>query len=136
MLIEKYMNVAVELPPEDEYTAGGTEFQEVYVKDSEIKHYIDTFLSAEDVLNYAKQIAPELFDGKKAADLDTAYDIVIEEFDAHDDIEDFRALNEWIQDCVQNDYEAEATEEFYSDYSDVDDDEIENSHYIRANMPR
>lgn len=136
MLIEKYMNVAVELPPEDEYTAGGIEYQEVYVKSSDIKHYIDEYLSAEDVLNYAKQVAPEEFDGRQSADLDMAYDILIEEFDEHDDIEDFRALNEWIQDCVQNDYEGEATEEFYSDYSDVDDDEVENSQYIRANMPR
>ena len=136
MLIEKYMNVAVEMPPEDEYTAGETEYEEVYVKDSDIKHYIDTFLSAEDVLNYAKQIDPSLFDGKKAADLDTAYDLIIDEFDEHDDIEDFRALNEWIQECVQNDYEVEAAESMYDKLDSSADEETENSHYIRNNMPR
>jgi hypothetical protein len=136
MLIEKYMNVAVEMPPEDEYTAGEMDYEEVYVKDSDIKHYIDTFLSAEDVLNYAKQIDPSLFDGKKAADLDTAYDLIIDEFDEHDDIEDFRALNEWIQECVQNDYEAEAAESMYDKLDSAADEETENSHYIRNNMPR
>lgn len=136
MLIEKYMNVAVEMPPEDEYTAGEMDYEEVYVKDSDIKHYIDTFLSAEDVLNYAKQIDPSLFDGKKAADLDTAYDLIIDEFDEHDDIEDFRALNEWIQECVQNDYEVEAAESMYDKLDSAADEETENSHYIRNNMPR
>jgi len=107
MLIEKYMNV------ETEFQTGENDFEtyteEVEVSDDDIRHYIDTYLSAEDVINFAKQIAPEEF--KNNADLDFAYELLIDEFDEHDDIPDIADLNDYIQDCVQNDYEEEAREQ-------------------------
>ena len=123
MLIEKYMEVEVQLQdPDDEY-GSKTFYEEVEVNDSDIRHYIDTYLSAEDVLNYAKQIAPEEFTGEDAANLDFAYDILIDEFDEHDDIEDIRDLNEYIQDCVQNDYEDEAADAVLDQIADDRSDE-------------
>lgn len=107
MLIEKYMNV------ETEFQTGENDFEtyteEVEVSDDDIRHYIDTYLSAEDVINFAKQIAPEEF--KNNADLDFAYELLIDEFDEHDDIPDIADLNDYIQDCVQNDYEEEVREQ-------------------------
>lgn len=112
MLIEKYMNI------ESTNDSGEIEYMEVEVLDSDIRHYIDTFLSAEDVLNYAKQISPEQFTDKNSADLDLAYDILINEFDEHDDIEDISELNDYIQECVNNDYRNNAQEE----YDDIEDE--------------
>lgn len=137
MLIEKYMNIEVEVPNlKDEYDSPDIYYEEVYVEDSDIRHYIDTYMSAEDVLNYAKQIAPEEFTGKDAANLDLAYDILIEEYDEHDDIEDLKDLNDYIQECAQQDYKKEAMDSLYDKFENAENDEIENSHYIRANMPR
>lgn len=112
MLIERYMNVNVTVGG-DEYDPGETVTEEVYVRDEDIKHYIDTFLSAEDVLNYAKEIAPQEFEEGEAVDLDLAYEILIDGFDENDDIPDFKELNEYIQECVQNDYQNEAAEQYY-----------------------
>lgn len=124
MLIEKYMDVKVELPNmNDEYEQNDVYYEEVEVQSSDIKHYIDTYLSAEDVLNYAKQIAPEEFTGKNAANLDVAYDILIDEFDEHDDIDDIRDLNEYIQDCVQTDYENEAKDKVIDELDTIESDE-------------
>ena len=136
MLIEKYMIVDVELPPDDPYDPGELVGEEVYVSDSDIRHYIDTYLSAEDVLTYAKEIAPEEFEGNNSADLDLAYEILIDEFDEHNDINDLADLNEYIQDCVQRDYYAEAAETLQDKIENWENDSIENSHYIKANMPR
>lgn len=105
MLIEKYMEVETEFENEDGVE---TYTEEVEVSDDDIRHYIDTFLSAEDVMDYAKQIAPEEF--KDNADLDFAYELLIDEFDEHDDIPDIAELNDYIQTCVQEDYEEEARE--------------------------
>lgn len=108
MLIEKYMEVKAELPDmEDKYGDPEVYYEEMYISDDEIRHYIDEYLSAEDVLNYAKQIAPEEFK-ENTADLDRAYEILVDEFDNHDDIEDIKQLNQWIQDSVQDDYANEA----------------------------
>lgn len=116
MLIEKYMNVETEFQTgEDDFE---TYTEEVEVSDDDIRHYIDTFLSAEDVMNYAKQIAPEEF--KNNADLDFAYELLIDEFDEHDDIPDIADLNDYIQDCVQNDYEEEAREQIITDKENED----------------
>lgn len=124
MLIEKYVDIKVELPNmKDEYDDPEVYYEEVYVERSDVKHYIDTFLSAEDVLNYAKQISPEEFTGKYAADLDLAYDILIDEYDEHDDIEDIRDLNEYIQECAQEDYKKEATEKVIDDLETIKSDE-------------
>lgn len=105
MLIEKYMEVETEFENEDGFE---TYTEEVEVSNDDIRHYIDTFLSAEDVMDYAKQIAPEEF--KNNADLDFAYELLIDEFDEHDDIPDIAELNDYIQTCVQEDYEEEARE--------------------------
>ena len=44
MLIEKYVDVRVELPDmKDEYGSPDVYYEEVYVNDNEIKHYIDTY---------------------------------------------------------------------------------------------
>lgn len=116
MLIEKYMNV------ETEFQTGEHDFEtyteEVEVSDDDIRHYIDTYLSAEDVINFAKQIAPEEF--KNNADLDFAYELLIDEFDEHDDIPDIADLNDYIQDCVQNDYEEVAREQIITDKENED----------------
>lgn len=117
MLIEKYMNVEIDVGG-DEYDFGDTEYEEVEVSNSEIRHYIDTYLSAEDVLDYAKQIAPEEFKDENSADLDLAYDILIEEFDEHDDIHDIADLNEYIQECVNHDFKNEAYEQYYDRLED------------------
>ena len=111
MLIEKYMNVNITVGG-DEYDPGDVVQEEVYVRDEEIKHYIDTFLSAEDVLTYAKEIAPEEFEGEEKVDLDLAYEILIDGFDENDDIPDIKELNEYIQDAIQADYENEAYESY------------------------
>ena len=122
MLIEKYVDVRVELPDmRDEYGDPDVYYEEVYVNDNEIKHYIDTYLSAEDVLNYAKQIDAKQFDND--ADLDLAYQILIDEFDEHDDIEDIRDLHEYISDLIQDDYEQEAKESVISDLETIQSDE-------------
>ena len=128
MLIEKYMEVEVQLQdPDDEY-GSKTFYEEVEVNNSDIRHYIDTYLSAEDVLNYAKQIAPEEFTGEDAANLDFAYDVyeyykeIWDKYE-HDDIEDIRDLNEYIQDCVQNDYEDEAADAVLDQIADDRSDE-------------
>lgn len=122
MLIEKYVDVRVELPDmKDEYGDPDVYYEEVYVNDNEIKHYIDTYLSAEDVLNYAKQIDAKQFDND--ADLDLAYQILIDEFDEHDDIEDIRDLHEYISDLIQDDYEQEAKESVISDLETIQSDE-------------
>lgn len=122
MLIEKYVDVRVELPDmHDEYGDPDVYYEEVYVSDNEIKHYIDTYLSAEDVLNYAKQIDAKQFDNE--ADLDLAYQILIDGFDEHDDIEDIRDLHEYIADCIQDDYEQEAAESVVSDLETIQSDE-------------
>lgn len=122
MLIEKYVDVRVELPDmKDEYGDPDVYYEEVYVNDNEIKHYIDTYLSAEDVLNYAKQIDAKQFDNE--ADLDLAYQILIDEFDEHDDIEDIRDLHEYISDLIQDDYEQEAKESVISDLETIQSDE-------------
>lgn len=105
MLIEKYVEVETEFENEDGFE---TYTEEVEVSNDDIRHYIDTFLSAEDVMDYAKQIAPEEF--KNNADLDFAYELLIDEFDEHDDIPDIAELNDYIQTCVQEDYEEEARE--------------------------
>lgn len=124
MLIEKYMNIKVELPDmNDEYSDTETYYEEIEVPDSEIRHYIDTYLSAEDVLDYAKQIEPESFTKENGADIDLAYDILISEFDEHDDIDDIRDLNEYIQDIIQKDYEQTAKENVISDLETIDSDE-------------
>ena len=124
MLLEKYMEIQVDLPDmEDEYGDPDIYYEEVEVNDNDIRHYIDTYLSAEDVLDYAKKISPEKFDKKNGADIDLAYDILINEFDEHDDIDDIRDLNEYIQDCVQNDYEKEARERVVSDLETIESDE-------------
>ena len=99
------MEVETEVVNEDGFE---TYTEEVEVSDDDIRHYIDTFLSAEDVMNYAKQIAPEEFEDN--ADLDFAYELLIDEFDEHDDIPDIAELNDYIQTCVQEDYEEEARE--------------------------
>lgn len=116
MLIEKYMNV------ETEFQTGEYDFEtyteEVEVSDDDIRHYIDTYLSAEDVINFAKQIAPEEF--KNNADLDFAYELLIDEFDEHDDIPDIADLNDYIQSCVQNDYEEVAREQIITSKENED----------------
>lgn len=122
MLIEKYLTVQTEL--EDEHGSSEIYTEEVYVSNNDIKHYIDTYLSAEDVLNYAKQIAPEYFEDNNA-DLDLAYEILIEEFDEHDDIADIEDLNNYIQDCVQQDYEDEVRDMIITDNQDYKTDEME-----------
>lgn len=122
MLIEKYVDVKVKLPNmRDEYGDSDVYYQEVYVGDNEIKHYIDTYLSAEDVLNYAKQIDAKAFDND--GDLDLAYQILIDEFDEHDDIEDIRDLHEYISDLIQDDYEEEAREDVINDLETFQSDE-------------
>lgn len=124
MLIEKYMDIKVELPDmNDEYGDTETYYEEIEVPDSEIRHYIDTYLSAEDVLDYAKQIDPESFTKENGADIDLAYDILISEFDEHDDIDDIRDLNEYIQDIIQKDYEQTAKENVMSDLETIESDE-------------
>ncbi len=128
MLIEKYMDVPITVGG-NEYDPGETEVIEVEVSDDEIRHYIDTYLSAEDVLTYAKEIAPKEFEGENAADLDLAYDILVYEFDEHDDIPDIKDLNEYIQDCVQGDYEREAYEIWSDSYDRKQlNDEIWSEH--------
>ena len=124
MLIEKYMDIKVELPDmNDEYGDTETYYEEIEVPDSEIRHYIDTYLSAEDVLDYAKQIDPESFTKENGADIDLAYDILISEFDEHDDIDDIRDLNEYLQDIIQKDYEQTAKENVISDLETIESDE-------------
>ncbi len=124
MLLEKYMEVQVELPDmDDEFGEPEIYYEEIEVKDDEIRHYIDTYLSAEDVLDYAKQISPDKFSKQNGADIDLAYDVLINEFDEHDDIDDIRDLNEYIQDCVQNDYSKEAKENIISDLETIESDE-------------
>lgn len=124
MLIEKYVDIKVELPDmNDEYGDPDIYYDEVEVRDSDIRHYIDTYLSAEDVLDYAKQIAPENFDKENGADIDLAYDILISEFDEHDDLPDIKDLNEYIQECIQNDYEQEAKENVLSGLETIESDE-------------
>ncbi len=103
MLLEKYVDIPITLEGSNE-----PEIVEVYVKDDEIRHYIDTYLSAEDVLNYAKQIDSSLFRDESKVDLDMAYDLLVNEFDEHDDIADIRDLNEYIQNCIDTDYYDEA----------------------------
>ena len=122
MLTEKYVDIKVELADaNDEYADPEVYYEEVYVNDNEIKHYIDTYLSAEDVLNYAKQIDANAFDND--GDLDLAYEILIDEFDEHDDIEDIRDLHEYISDLIQNDYEKEATENVIDDIQTIQSDD-------------
>lgn len=130
MLIEKYMNIDVNIGG-DEYDPGETIHEEVYVPDSEIRHYIDTFLSAEDVLTYAKEIAPQEFTGENSADLDFAYDLLVDEFDEHDDIEDIAELNDYIQDCIQRDYMEIATEQFSDRMDAIETDKAEYSDYMK-----
>lgn len=117
-LDEKMMTVKIEVG--DEYYSE-TEYEEVEVDDNDIKHYIDTYLTAEDVITYAKEIAPEMFKDK-SADLDTAYDILVDEFDEHDDIPDIKDLREYIEDMVQSNYQDEA----YEQYSDAIESERNN----------
>jgi hypothetical protein len=124
MLTEKYMDIKVELPDlKGEEGDSNTYYEEVEVPDSEIRHYIDTYLSAEDVLDYAKQIDPESFSKENGADIDLAYDILINEFDEHDDIEDIKDLNEYIQELVYQDYEKVAAEKVQDDLDTLDSDE-------------
>ena len=118
------MDIKVELPDmNDEYGDTETYYEEIEVPDSEIRHYIDTYLSAEDVLDYAKQIDPESFTKENGADIDLAYDILISEFDEHDDIDDIRDLNEYIQDIIQKDYEQTAKENVISDLETIESDD-------------
>lgn len=128
MLIEKYMNVEAVFHGWDDNDPGESSIEEVYVPDDEIRHYIDTYLSAEDVLNFAKQIDPEWFK-ENPSDIDTAYDILTDEFDEHDDIPDLADLNEYIQDCVQRDYEEEA-KEIVIDRNSYDDNGMRQSDFI------
>lgn len=134
MLIEKYMSIPVEVPT-SQYDSE-TYWEEVEVSESDLRHYIDTYLSAEDVLDYAKMIAPESFTDKNSADIDLAYDILVNEFDEHDDIPDFKALNEWVQDYVIDNYTEEARERVIDGIESEKDADIEWSHYIQNNMPR
>ena len=117
MINEMYMTVKTELPDmEDEYSSD-TYFVEVEVSEDDIRHYIDECLYAEEVLDYAKQIAPEEFKDNEA-DLDHAYEILIDEFDEHDDIEDIRKLHQYIEDSVQGDFQEEAKDLVYKGYGE------------------
>lgn len=130
MLIEKYMNVSVNIGG-DEYDPGETEIIEIDVDEDEIRHYIDTYLSAEDVLTYAKEISPDDFGGENAADLDFAYDILVSEFDEHDDIPDLADLNEYIQDCVNQDYKEIAVDSYFDSKDAAMTDEQEHYDNIK-----
>lgn len=121
---EKYVDVRVGLEGMEE-----PELVEVYVRDDEIRHYIDTYATAEDVLNYAQQIDSSLFNDDKV-NLDLAYELLIDEFDEHDDIEDLRDLHEYIQDCIETDYHQEAEEKLLTmdedQFDDMEEPELED----------
>ena len=130
MLIEKYMNIPINVGG-DEYDPGEAEIVEVDIDEDEIRHYIDTYLSAEDVLTYAKEISPDDFEGKNSADLDFAYDLLVSEFDEHDDIPDLADLNEYIQDCVNRDYKDEASDIYFDTLDNRITDEQEHYDNIK-----
>lgn len=126
-LNEKMMTVKIDVGDED-YSE--IEYEEVQVSDNDIKQYIDSYLTAEDVITYAKEIAPEVFEDE-SADLDTAYDILVDEFDEHDDIPDIYDLKEYIEDRVQSDYIDTAYDQYSDKVMRERDDEVIYSNYKR-----
>ena len=121
-LDEKMMTVKIDVGDED--------YEEVQVSDNDIKQYIDSYLTAEDVITYAKEIAPEVFEDE-SADLDTAYDILVDEFDEHDDIPDIYDLKDYIEDRVQSDYIDKAYDQYSDKVMRERDDEVIYSNYKR-----
>ena len=126
-LNEKMMTVKIDVGDED-YSE--IEYEEVQVSDNDIKQYIDSYLTAEDVIAYAKEIAPEVFEDE-SADLDTAYDILVDEFDEHDDIPDIYDLKDYIEDRVQSDYIDKAYDQYSDKVMRERDDEVIYSNYKR-----
>ena len=107
--------------------------RQIGCKDNEIRNIISsnsTYLTSEDVITYAKEIAPEVFEDE-SADLDTAYDILVDEFDEHDDIPDIYDLKEYIEDRVQSDYIDTAYDQYNDKVMRERDDEVIYSNYKR-----
>ena len=124
---KKMVTVKIDVGDED-YSE--IEYEEVQVSDNDIKQYIDSYLTAEDVITYAKEIAPEVFEDK-SADLDTAYDILVDEFDEHDDIPDIYDLRDYIEDRVQSDYIDKAYDQYSDKVMRERDHEVIYSNYKR-----
>lgn len=67
------------------------------IDDSMLRSWIDMEYDANSIIHMAQLVDPSI----KNNDLNSAYELILNEYDEHNDIDDFLMLNDYIEYCIE-----------------------------------